>query len=312
MIDLCPNLTPELILFYAIGIISAMMGIIQMLVTFAGPDVEDVNGGLGLNVGGRVIRLMLPFLLIPSALLANSSNRLSGALDETTDASYQQVSEYDVIFDSASQDEADSIPMGNGTTGINLWVEESGDLLFYVARNDAISEMHRLLKLGRVRVSFSRNPFEKGKAYHQKLNLVDGVCEITAGKDQDAIKLKVWVDSDSQVIYVTGDSQKPRHIKVALENWRTETNVLEAGEIGSTWIYRTGIPGQLTPNSEAADLVLDVSNTIQWKHRNAHTPVPVHIEQMRLQEDKSRILDPIARRTFGGVIWGGSRILLRM
>jgi len=36
-----------------------------------------------------------------------------------------------IVFDSLSKDEADSIPLGNGNTGINLWVEANGDLLFY-------------------------------------------------------------------------------------------------------------------------------------------------------------------------------------
>ena len=88
---------------------------------------------------------------------------------------------YDVVFTSPSKDEADSIPLGNGATGINLWVEENGDLLFYLAHNDAISEMHRLLKLGRVRVSLSPNPFARGKPFAQTLILRDGCCEITAG-----------------------------------------------------------------------------------------------------------------------------------
>ena len=39
---------------------------------------------------------------------------------------------YDIVFTSPSKDEAESIPLGNGGTGINLWVEENGDLLFYL------------------------------------------------------------------------------------------------------------------------------------------------------------------------------------
>ena len=52
----------------------------------------------------------------------------------------KQMAPYNAVFLSASQDETGSIPIGNGNVGINLWVEEDGDLLFYVSRNDAWAE----------------------------------------------------------------------------------------------------------------------------------------------------------------------------
>jgi len=51
------------------------------------------------------------------------------------------------------------MPLGNGEVGINLWVEENGDLLFYISRSDSLSEISRLLKVGEVRVALSPNPF---------------------------------------------------------------------------------------------------------------------------------------------------------
>jgi len=226
------------------------------------------------------------------------------ALAQNDTAVLKKISESDVVFQSPSKDEADSIPLGNGTTGINLWIEENGDLLFYISRNDAISEMHRLLKLGRVRVSLSPNPFTSKRKFIQRLDLSNGICEVATKDGNDIFKLRVWVDSDSQMIYVTGEGNKPREVTASLENWRTDTNILEAGEIGSTWLYRGGIPNNLTPNSEAADNIENKNNSLRWYHRNAHSPVPIHIKQMRLEKDAQKIHDPIKSRTFGGVILG--------
>ena len=69
-----------------------------------------------------------------------------------------------------------------GRWGINLWVEENGDLRFYVDRNDSYSEISRLLKVGSVRVALSPNPFEAGAPFRQELVLRDGVCVISAGE----------------------------------------------------------------------------------------------------------------------------------
>ena len=66
----------------------------------------------------------------------------------------------DVTWDAPSRDSFASMPIGNGDIGLNVWVDEGGDLLFYLAKTDAWSENARLLKLGRVRVRLSPNPLE--------------------------------------------------------------------------------------------------------------------------------------------------------
>lgn len=40
------------------------------------------------------------------------------------------------------------MPLGNGELGINLWVEPSGDLLFYLSRTDSWSETGRPAEIG--------------------------------------------------------------------------------------------------------------------------------------------------------------------
>ena len=57
---------------------------------------------------------------------------------------------------------------------MNVWAEEDGDLLFYISKTDAWSENCRLLKLGRVRVKLSPNPFAKSPSFKQTLRLRQG------------------------------------------------------------------------------------------------------------------------------------------
>ena len=87
----------------------------------------------------------------------------------------------DVIWKTPSADAAGSMPIGNGEVVLNVWVEDkTGDLLFYIARTDALSEISRFLKLGRIRVHLSPAPF-KGADFRQHLHLRDGTIEITGG-----------------------------------------------------------------------------------------------------------------------------------
>ena len=69
------------------------------------------------------------------------------------------VDAYNVVWNSPSKDSSGSMPLGNGDIGVNAWVEENGDLLLYVSKTDAWSENVRLLKLGRVRLRLTPNPF---------------------------------------------------------------------------------------------------------------------------------------------------------
>ena len=62
------------------------------------------------------------------------------------------------------------MPIGNGEIGANVWVEENGDLLFYLSKTDAWSENGRLLKLGKVRVALAPNPLQQGGTFRQTLD----------------------------------------------------------------------------------------------------------------------------------------------
>ena len=53
----------------------------------------------------------------------------------------QTIGDYDVVWRSPSSDASGAMPLGNGELGINLWVEPSGDLLFYLSRQKADEEL---------------------------------------------------------------------------------------------------------------------------------------------------------------------------
>lgn len=69
------------------------------------------------------------------------------------------ISSCNMVWDSQSRSAAESMPCGGGDVGLNVWVE-NGELLFYVSRSGTFDENNTLLKLGRVSVKLSPNPFE--------------------------------------------------------------------------------------------------------------------------------------------------------
>src|SRR5688572_19677680 len=92
-----------------------------------------------------------------------------------------RLSQYNVVWTSPSRDSSGSMPLGNGDIAFNAWVEEGGDLLILIAKSDAWDENSINLKLGRVRIKVSPNPFASGGSFRQTLDLREGDIKIVAG-----------------------------------------------------------------------------------------------------------------------------------
>ena len=70
----------------------------------------------------------------------------------------QQLNDYNIVWNSQSQNSSESMPCGGGDIGLNVWVE-NGELLFYMSRSGTFDENNSMLKLGRVRIKLTPNPF---------------------------------------------------------------------------------------------------------------------------------------------------------
>src|SRR5688572_29639250 len=103
-----------------------------------------------------------------------------------------------ITWTSQSKNASESMPCGGGDIGLNVWVENN-ELLFYVSRSGTFDESNALLKLGRVRINLSPNPFA-GSSFQQQLVLKDGNVIIKAVNGKLATTINVWVDVFSPTI----------------------------------------------------------------------------------------------------------------
>ncbi|MDQ7948486.1 MAG: DUF5703 domain-containing protein, partial [Pedobacter sp.] len=82
-----------------------------------------------------------------------------------------------LIWYTQSKNASESMPCGGGDVGLNVWVENN-EVYAYVARSNAFDENNTLLKLGRIKLKISPNPFGP-KNFKQELILKDGYVQIS-------------------------------------------------------------------------------------------------------------------------------------
>ena len=138
------------------------------------------------------------------------------------------VSDYNVVWDSPSENAAGSMPIGNGETGANFWVEPSGDMVFYISRTDAWSETGELYKLGRVRIS-TQPAITSANDFRQTLDLENGRINLRGA----GIDLNFFIDSDANTLYLSGTAQEPIQANIKAEVWRTK-------EESANWLRSIG------------------------------------------------------------------------
>ncbi len=211
--------------------------------------------------------------------------------------SVTKIEDCNVIWETFSRNSLGSMPAGNGDIGINLWVEEDGDLLFYLSKTDAWSENARLLKLGKARLSLSPNPFKTGELFRQELILKDGLIQIAAGEGEDKVDIDIWVDANHPVVELDVKSQKKIKASVTTEPWRLEQREITENnpELHSAYGLQSAIV-------EKDTILEEVNKNVIWVHRNERSIWKSNLTMQGLGGYIEKGKDPLLHNTFGGLI----------
>ncbi|HTE25699.1 DUF5703 domain-containing protein [Flavitalea sp.] len=212
-------------------------------------------------------------------------------------AQKKALSDYDLIWLTPGLNSQGSMPLGNGDIGVNQWVEENGDFVFYISKTDAWSENGHLLKLGLIRISLFSNHLN-GKSFNQKLELEKGVIIANYG---DA-RIRLWVDANHPTIQVDIDSKTPLKAKVSFETWRKERKLVKGTE--TSGIYGVSDVDKsmsfINPIYTEADTVIsNNNNNIISCHHNSYSQWKANLELQALDEMAKINADPLLDLNYG-------------
>lgn len=211
----------------------------------------------------------------------------------------------ELTWKSLGRSESESMPIGNGDLAANVWTEQNGDIVILLSKADAWSENGQLLKLGRVRVSLSPNPFVGKADFRQVLHFGNGKIVISSGKDM----VSVWADANNPVIRVQVSTVKPVKVTARNEVWRKSTRHLTQAQVNENpfnyWESRA-LPGGIDLLADHVFAVMD--EAMAWCHFNTESLFPIVLEQEHLGALKYKYPDPLMHRCFGVLASGNGLV----
>lgn len=218
----------------------------------------------------------------------------------STYADNKWLQHYNPVWTTQSRNSSESMPCGGGDIGMNVWVEND-EVLFYISRSGIFDENNVFPKLGRVRLSFSPNPF-KGASFQQELKLEKGYIEIQAKKGNQHTTIQLWANIYTPVIEVSVQSSQELVFYATYENWRHEPLVwnLPGQERASIAFRDAPMKAVIQPDS-----IMFHDQGVLWYHQNQKwTLFDITVNQEALARIKDKLWNPLKYLTFGGYMEG--------
>ena len=197
-----------------------------------------------------------------------------------------------------------SMPLGNGDIGVNAWVENTGDLVFYVSKTNAWDENARLCKVGRVRVKFDP-PLSVAAGFRQELKLREGVIEIASdhsitSQPRSALGGREPADGPH-----AGGCRVEVSCRAEVELWR-----LRERPFGPDDSHSGNGVGQLDGKPTVLPDVVVASSVpgVVWYHRNTRSLYDAVLKVENLAGLKGKFTDPLLNHTFGASLRGNAMV----
>jgi hypothetical protein len=169
-----------------------------------------------------------------------------------------------------------------------------------VSKSGSFDENNALLKLGRVKVKLSPNPFA-GNTFKQELVLREGYVKIAGANGPLSATVNVWIDIIPS-IHVDISSNRKIAAEASYESWRYRDRE-SRGKENNANSYKWAPPKPVITYKDSIDFDKD---NILFYHRNRDTGTifDLTVAQQQLGHVKDQLFNPLLNLTFGGLLQG--------
>ncbi len=211
--------------------------------------------------------------------------------------SKKRIVDYAFEYFGVMKDAMQSLPIGNGDIGANVWLTDDGKIHFLISKTNAWSELSRLLKLAHIELSILPCPFKGGAQF--RLNIADGVLDIFKGNNT----LKIYADAFAPCVRVLLNTEQPVDVAIKLNNYRNEA--IDPGNDFSNYFMSGSNCGIV----ESADTITTTKQGgIAQIHRNAQSCYEFSLKNQHMDAYWGRERDPLLGLTFGVGLYSNEMI----
>ncbi len=195
------------------------------------------------------------------------------------------LSAYDFHFDAPVRDGLQSIPLGNGEVGANVWLEADGAVRLLISRTDAWSESMRLIKTGLIKLHLNPNPFEGGAK--GTFSLQDATLLLTGG----GVQIRAYMDAHAPCLRVKVESETPISARIEIVNYRDCE--YDWGKEFSCFMMQYSP----VPFPESSDVAFSAPGFVGQYHYNESSCYQYALRTQALSHFQG--IDPLLHRAFG-------------
>lgn len=201
---------------------------------------------------------------------------------------HRTIQDYDFSYEGFMESAEQSLPLGNGDVGANVWLDRTGTLHLLFSKTDSWTELNRLVKTGHFSLALSPNPFAEGARF--TLCLADGMLRIQAEK----ASVSLYADANAPCVRLLAEADAPLAARLEVHNYRNRPL-----HFSYTNAYQYSAAEVADGLCESADRVFDVPGGVAVCHRNEGS---CYRDMLRTQdmegfaEDRP---DPLDGRIFG-------------
>lgn len=213
---------------------------------------------------------------------------------------------YNVVYLSQSSNCGESMPLGGSGIGANVWVEN--DILkIYFQQNGGYDENGRLLKQGRLSVSFPKGTFQDG--FRQELHLRDGYISICGSGCNNKVNVQIWIDHKKPIIQIITNYYEKNCLDVSYENWRFVDKIVEPFDyelFGAKEVW--GYVGEKGITFHKDDFIVK-NDCILFYHKNDNDDLSFdkEMDAQGLSEEKNVFHNPQKNLITGGKLCFGNQ-----
>ena len=202
------------------------------------------------------------------------------------------VAHYDFRYKGLMKDAMQSIPIGNGDLGSNVWADENA-VSVLLSKTDAFSRLHRLLKIGYIRLKFPKGVLNENLDFHLVLN--EGILKI----QNENIRIQIYADAYKPVYKIDVDGKSADKLCLEIVNYREKPECLSHNDRSNYQLNcekEENIGFDCTEDSDT--VFIDGKSAVGQMHENSTSLYHFSLEHQHLADypDKSDFLTGL---TFG-------------